>query len=235
MGRSTSRILLRGCGFWAFVTTVLFVTCAVRTPAAQAAVWNGVDPVAAPGQAFVVVDTARNRLTLYEAGVPVRIWSVGLGKPDTPTPIGEWVVTDKQRGWGDGFGTRWLRISVPWGIYGIHGTNKPHLIGGDVSSGCIRMRNQDVEALYPKVRIGTPVLIEGNPLCDGRRLELGHIGSDVWLVQDRLARLGFYEGPCDGRFGFETEKAVKAFEAAHHLTVDGVVNLAVYQALGLAE
>ncbi|WDL99466.1 L,D-transpeptidase family protein [Alicyclobacillus sp. ALC3] len=184
---------------------------------------------------FIVVDTNQNRLTLYEAGVPVQMYSVGLGRPASPTPIGEWQITDKQRDWGGGFGTRWMRINVPWGIYGIHGTNKPHLVGGDVSSGCIRMRNQDVEQLYDRVGVGTPVVIEGNPLRYSRRLEYGNIGSDVLLVQDRLRRLGYYQGPRDGKFGSATEEALKKFEAAKGLPVDGVVGIVDYRALGLEE
>lgn len=184
---------------------------------------------------FIVVDATYNRLTLYEAGVPVHIYRVGLGRPSSPTPIGEWRITDKQRDWGGGFGTRWMRINVPWGIYGIHGTNKPHLVGGDVSSGCIRMRNQDVEQLFEQVRVGTPVIIEGNPLRYSRRLEYGNIGSDVLLVQDRLKRLGYYRGARDGKFGPAMEDALKRFEAARGLPVDGVVGVIDYRALGLEE
>jgi hypothetical protein len=43
--------------------------------------------------------------------------------------------------------------------YGIHGTDHPETIGQSVSHGCVRMRNEDVERLYPMVAIGTPVYI----------------------------------------------------------------------------
>jgi lipoprotein-anchoring transpeptidase ErfK/SrfK len=43
--------------------------------------------------------------------------------------------------------------------YGIHGTDNPSSIGHSVSHGCIRLRNADVEQLYPMVPIGTPVYI----------------------------------------------------------------------------
>jgi lipoprotein-anchoring transpeptidase ErfK/SrfK len=43
--------------------------------------------------------------------------------------------------------------------YAIHGTNRPESIGGFVSFGCIRMRNQDVLDLYQRVKIGTPVVV----------------------------------------------------------------------------
>jgi lipoprotein-anchoring transpeptidase ErfK/SrfK len=43
--------------------------------------------------------------------------------------------------------------------YGIHGTDEPESIGHSVSHGCVRLRNEDVEKLYPMVPIGTPVYI----------------------------------------------------------------------------
>ncbi|HEY4193646.1 MAG TPA: L,D-transpeptidase, partial [Mesorhizobium sp.] len=44
-------------------------------------------------------------------------------------------------------------------LYRIHGTNQPWTIGGSVSSGCIRMRNQDVVDLYERVPVGTSVVV----------------------------------------------------------------------------
>lgn len=44
-------------------------------------------------------------------------------------------------------------------LYRIHGTNQPWTIGSAVSSGCIRMRNQDVEDLYTKVKVGAKVIV----------------------------------------------------------------------------
>jgi lipoprotein-anchoring transpeptidase ErfK/SrfK len=44
-------------------------------------------------------------------------------------------------------------------IYRIHGTNEPWTIGGDVSSGCIRMVNDDVIDLYGRVKIGAKVIV----------------------------------------------------------------------------
>jgi lipoprotein-anchoring transpeptidase ErfK/SrfK len=44
-------------------------------------------------------------------------------------------------------------------IYRIHGTNQPSTIGGRVSSGCIRMLNDDVVDLYNRVNIGTKVVV----------------------------------------------------------------------------
>ena len=44
-------------------------------------------------------------------------------------------------------------------LYRIHGSNEPWSIGTAVSSGCIRMRNQDVIDLYERVKIGTKVVV----------------------------------------------------------------------------
>lgn len=43
--------------------------------------------------------------------------------------------------------------------YGIHGTDEPQSIGKSVSHGCVRLRNEDIEKLYPMVAVGTPVYI----------------------------------------------------------------------------
>ncbi len=61
-----------------------------------------------------------------------------------------------QRRYMDVLGTR--RLKMPDG-YAIHGTNNPSSIGQAVSHGCIRMRNEDIERLYPMVPVGTMVYI----------------------------------------------------------------------------
>jgi lipoprotein-anchoring transpeptidase ErfK/SrfK len=44
-------------------------------------------------------------------------------------------------------------------LYRIHGTNQPEYIGQAISSGCIRMTNEDVIDLYSRVRTGAPVVV----------------------------------------------------------------------------
>ncbi|MFL6822377.1 MAG: L,D-transpeptidase, partial [Xanthobacteraceae bacterium] len=44
-------------------------------------------------------------------------------------------------------------------IYRIHGTNQPSTIGTFVSSGCIRLTNEDVMDLYTRVKVGTRVVV----------------------------------------------------------------------------
>jgi lipoprotein-anchoring transpeptidase ErfK/SrfK len=53
-----------------------------------------------------------------------------------------------------------LRYGVTVGEeYRIHGTNQPEYIGRAISSGCIRMTNEDVIDLYGRVKIGTIVVV----------------------------------------------------------------------------
>lgn len=47
-------------------------------------------------------------------------------------------------------------------LYRIHGTNQPKTIGKAVSSGCVRMLNQEVAELFENVRIGTPVIVRAS-------------------------------------------------------------------------
>jgi lipoprotein-anchoring transpeptidase ErfK/SrfK len=44
-------------------------------------------------------------------------------------------------------------------LYRIHGTNQPEYIGSAISSGCIRMTNEDVIDLYNRVKVGSPVVV----------------------------------------------------------------------------
>ena len=50
-------------------------------------------------------------------------------------------------------------LTLTGGEYAIHGTNQPDSVGGFVSSGCIRMLNQDVVDLFARVAVGTPVVV----------------------------------------------------------------------------
>jgi lipoprotein-anchoring transpeptidase ErfK/SrfK len=58
---------------------------------------------------------------------------------------------------GNPMGARALYLGSS--LYRIHGTNEPHTIGQAVSSGCIRMMNEDVIDLYTRVKVGTRVLV----------------------------------------------------------------------------
>ena len=64
-------------------------------------------------------------------------------------------------------GIRAMHLS--WQYYRIHGTNAPGTIGTHVSSGCIRLTNEDVTDLYARVNVGTKVIV----LPMDRRADLG--------------------------------------------------------------
>jgi lipoprotein-anchoring transpeptidase ErfK/SrfK len=60
-------------------------------------------------------------------------------------------------------------------IYRIHGTNQPSTIGTFVSSGCIRLTNEDVMDLYSRVKIGTRVVVlPGRPPATQAAMPLAH-------------------------------------------------------------
>ena len=116
----------------------------------------------APYLGRIVIDIPAKTLTFCYSSRVYGPYPVGLGKPSTPTPAGEWTVVEKDPNpWWEPLGSRWMGLDVPWGRYGIHGTNAPWSIGHYVSNGCIRMHNAHVETIYPLVVLGTPVDIQG--------------------------------------------------------------------------
>ncbi|WP_028592855.1 L,D-transpeptidase family protein [Paenibacillus massiliensis] len=200
-------------------------------------------PAAEPFQAYqntyIEVDPIQHRLRLYADDQLMKTFPIALGKPNTPSPVGEYMVINKYKNWGKGFGTRWIGLNVPWGIYGIHGTNRPDSIGHSASHGCIRMYNHHVEELYEWVRVGTTVSfgghVLGKPLDNPRLIAMGDSGGDVQLLQWRLRSEGLYSGECKGKFNYATEVALKAYEQQHNLPVDGVAGYEDYLSLGLIE
>jgi lipoprotein-anchoring transpeptidase ErfK/SrfK len=106
----------------------------------------------------IEIDLKNLKLKLLQDNTVVKEYPVAVGKPSTPTPQGDWTITAKGL-WGAQFGGHFMRLSVPWGIYGIHGTDKPWSIGQAVTHGCIRMYSKDAAELYDAVPIGTRVLI----------------------------------------------------------------------------
>jgi lipoprotein-anchoring transpeptidase ErfK/SrfK len=127
----------------------------------------------------IEINLATNRLTFYDGLKVRRVYPVATGQPSFPTPQGSWEVVYKRvnptwtnpapDGWGadmpksippgpgNPLGTRAMSLNAS-GIL-IHGTYAAGSIGTYASHGCIRMHLSDVEALYPRVPIGTKVLI----------------------------------------------------------------------------
>lgn len=105
----------------------------------------------------LVINVYQRNLQHFTGNRLVHTYPVAVGKPSTPTPNGHYQIRNKQINPGGVLGTRWMGLTIPGGNYGIHGTNNPSSIGQAVSNGCIRMHNKDVEELFPRVNIGTPV------------------------------------------------------------------------------
>jgi len=127
----------------------------------------------------VVVDTPNKFLYLIEGDHKALRYGIGVGRPGF-TWSGVHTVTAK-KAWPDWtppsdmlqrrpdlprfmpggldnpLGARALYLGST--LYRIHGSNEPWTIGTNVSSGCIRMRNADVEDLYDRVKIGTKVVV----------------------------------------------------------------------------
>ncbi len=183
------------------------------------------------------VDVEQKRLTLFQGDEIVRRYTVATGAWETPTPVGVFRITHRFSGEMGGFGTCFLGLNVPWGNYGIHGTNKPESIGYSASHGCIRMQVADAEELFALVPNGTTVVIECGPWGELggmlRVLKNGDRCQQVRAVQRKLRALGYYQGWPDGIFGEGTQKAVDAARRDHGLDPNGLVDWALYQALGL--
>jgi len=127
----------------------------------------------------IIIDTPRRFLFLVQPGGRALRYGIGVGRPGfewagmkAVTRKAEWPSWTppaemlKRRpdlprfmpGGGDNpMGARALYLGSS--LYRIHGTNEPHTIGQAVSSGCIRMTNDDVTDLYERVRVGAKVLV----------------------------------------------------------------------------
>jgi lipoprotein-anchoring transpeptidase ErfK/SrfK len=131
----------------------------------------------------IVIDSASKFLFLVQANGKARRYGVGVGKegfgwagtnPITRkaewpgwTPPAEMIARERRKGRvlpahmeggpANPLGARALYLGDT--LYRIHGTNAPWTIGTNVSSGCIRMRNEDVIDLYERVAVGTKVIV----------------------------------------------------------------------------
>ncbi|MBE7033098.1 MAG: LysM peptidoglycan-binding domain-containing protein [Ruminococcaceae bacterium] len=111
----------------------------------------------APSPFEIIINIMAKRLTVYRGGSIFREYIIATGKPETPTPVGNFEIVNKEIDPGGPYGTRWLGLSAKG--YGIHGTNNPSSIGTAASNGCIRMYNEDIESLFDITVVGTPVRI----------------------------------------------------------------------------
>ncbi|RIK09374.1 MAG: L,D-transpeptidase [Acidobacteria bacterium] len=117
------------------------------------------------------VHVGEKKIELLERGKLVTQFPTAIGKQNTPTPGGEYYLKEllkpkKQNGpYGSyayglsGFSNVLESFNGGAGVIGIHGTNDPSSIGKEVSAGCIRMKNEDIEQLVGILPLGTPVEI----------------------------------------------------------------------------
>ena len=125
----------------------------------------------------IVIDTNARYLYLVQPGGQAIRYGIGVGRPGflwtgTKTISGkrEWpdwtpppemmrrrpdLPAHMEGGPGNPLGARAMYLGSS--LYRIHGTNEPHTIGQAVSSGCIRMMNEDVIDLYERTPVGTRV------------------------------------------------------------------------------
>jgi len=144
----------------------------------QSVAYNGPEK---PGT--IIIDTTDRFLYLVDGNGTARRYGVGVGKPgfewagthkitrkaEWPSwrPPAEMIAREKAKGrilpafmeggLANPLGARALYLGST--LYRIHGTNQPWTIGMAVSSGCIRMRNEDVTDLYQRVGVGTKVIV----------------------------------------------------------------------------
>ena len=122
------------------------------------------------GAFSVFVDKSQNILILKCDSDIVKVYTVSTGKNNI-TPVGTFKIVDKLPNpvWFKSgaivpsgspeniLGTRWIGFDIPG--YGIHGTTEPETIGQQITAGCVRMHNEDVEELYSLLPVGTQVTI----------------------------------------------------------------------------
>jgi lipoprotein-anchoring transpeptidase ErfK/SrfK len=128
---------------------------------------------------IITIDRANFKLRLFKRLKLSKTSGVAVGRPGYPTPTGRFSIANKA------VNPAWTAPNSPWaGAYanetvaggsaenplkarwmgivngvGIHGTGAPWSIGSRASHGCIRMTVPDVIDLYPRVPVGTPVVI----------------------------------------------------------------------------
>ena len=155
-------------------------------PSAESAIARAIDPRYArqvvpfdghrrPGT--IVIDTSARYLYLVQGGGQAIRYGIGVGRPGflwtgvkTISAKKEWpdwtpppemmlrrpdLPARMEGGPGNPLGARAMYLGSS--LYRIHGTNEPHTIGQAVSSGCIRMMNEDVIDLYDRASVGTRV------------------------------------------------------------------------------
>ena len=134
----------------------------------------------AASKQLIIINSKYNTLNFYENNILVKKFKCATGKASTPTPQRKTTIVNKIKNrpyyklgipGGDPrnpLGKRWMGLNMyGYGTtYGIHGTNNESSIGKNVSGGCIRMYNKDVEWLFNRIRVGATVIIKSTSNSD---------------------------------------------------------------------
>jgi lipoprotein-anchoring transpeptidase ErfK/SrfK len=118
----------------------------------------------------VDVDLSEHRVRVYKRDDLVYSVAGATGTSSSPTPPGDYVVTDRVPFPSGGalgtfaFGISGIQPRLPAGWSGgnqlaIHGTNAPSSIGTSASAGCVRVSEWALDRFKPLLELGTPVLI----------------------------------------------------------------------------
>jgi len=119
----------------------------------------------------ILIELGARKLTVFHGEEPIFSTSVAPGLASSPTPTGAFYTdiitrpTNPNGPYGlyqisvTGFSNVYESFGGGIGQIAIHGTNRPELIGTPASHGCVRMSNDDISALVPLARQGTPVVI----------------------------------------------------------------------------
>jgi lipoprotein-anchoring transpeptidase ErfK/SrfK len=117
------------------------------------------------------IDKSDNMLILKGDQDVLKTYRISTGANNS-TPVGVFKITDKliNPTWykagavvapesaKNELGTRWMGITAKG--YGIHGTVEPEKLGQQITAGCVRMKNEEVEELYSLIPAGTEVTIQ---------------------------------------------------------------------------
>ena len=121
----------------------------------------------------ILVNKSQNILFLKSGEEVLKIYHVSTGR-DNITPVGTFKIASKiekpvwYRNGGapipsespeNELGSRWMGFDTD-SHYGIHGTLHPESIGQQVTAGCVRLKNEDVEELFDMIPVGTQVVIQ---------------------------------------------------------------------------
>ncbi len=193
----------------------------------------------------IVVNVGDQRLYFFPGkGEPVETYPIGIGREGFDVPLGRTKITLKREKptWVPPPSVRAEKPDLPevvppgpdnplgdyalnlgWPLYRIHGTNRPYGVGRRVSHGCIRLYPADIEALFKRVSVGTPVTVVN------QAVKVGWVDGELYLevhpsgqeLDELEAERQFTPRPLPE---FEERILAAAGEQAHRLNWDVIID-----------